>query len=199
MSLNTFRRSVIFMSAILAATGRLLSSAAESNSVPRDEVVFSRANPAMIWGDKTNFVTGDPFSSNGTNLVPLAVTLRAGVNVKNGVIVLSGEPLRVLDPADINIFTDSTQVWLGVPPFNESVSVFMSDSNNLPVPQTPKGLAVGQPLMLEPGTTWFHWSLNNRNPWFRVFDTASYELMTIKTVEVRWTPSAGPKSAEIKL
>jgi hypothetical protein len=140
-----------------------------------------RANPKMAWGKVTNLVIGDTGFSGlvPKTLTPLTASLRAGINARDGVVVVSGQPLKVQRPTELLLFTESTQVWLGLPPFNESGIVSMTDSNGIPVPKTPKGLALGQPLKLMPQTTWIRWGGNNRNPWVKIFRTASREIMTI--------------------
>jgi hypothetical protein len=84
-------------------------------------------------------------------------------------------------PTVLYLFTDATDLWIGIPPFNESVIVSMTDSNGVPVPKTPKGSALGQPLTLKPETTLFRWGGNNRNPWVKVYSNAPCQVMTIGT------------------
>lgn len=170
---------VVIALAIFAAIGNLTGSATDSNGVPNAETVFNRANPKMIWGETTNFVTGDPFSSSGNTLKSLPTSLRVGLDVRDGAIILSGQPLRVSSPPEyLYVFTRSIRVWAGVPPFNQAVILSMTDSNSVPVPKTAKGLALGQSPTLKPETMWIHWGMNNRNPWLEVFNTAPCSIMT---------------------
>lgn len=176
----SFPNLVVFAFVVMSSLTSFISHGAEStNQLNSAEATFNRANPKMIWAGATNFIGGNPFSPGGNTLAPLSLSLRAGLDVKDGVIVLSGKPFKILYPADIHIFTDSLQAWVGVPPFNQSVILSMSDSNNVPLSKTAKGDSLGQPLTLKPKTTWFDWTANNRNPSFKVFREASYELMTI--------------------
>ncbi len=175
--------STFIVLAIFAGIANITCLAGETNEVRNHAMEFMRVNPKMAWGDATNFVIGDTGFSGlvPKTLKPLTTSLRAGIDARDGVIVLSGQPLKVQRPTDLYLFTDSIEVWIGIPPFNESVIASMTDSNGVPVPRTPKGLALGQPLTLKPETTWTRWGMNNRNPWVKVFSIASCQVMTVGT------------------
>lgn len=181
MKFNSFMSSVVIMLVMFCGVGNPSCRAVDSNGFSNAAMEFNRANPKMLWGETTNFVGGTPFSSSVTNSKPLPKTLRVGLNARDGMIILSGHPLKIVHPADLYVFTDSIDIWLGIPPFNERAIVSMADSNGVPVPKTDKGFLLGQPLTLKPKTTAFDWGGNNRNPWIKVFSIAPYGIMTIDT------------------
>ena len=180
---SSITSSAVIVLAMSAEIGSFISRAEDTNGAPNDATNFMRANPKMAWGEKTNVVVGDTGFSGGigNTLTPLTVELWAGIDARDGVIVLSGQPSKVVRPTDLHLFTGATQVWIGIPPFNESVTASMTDSNGAPVPKTVKGLALGQPLTLKPETTWTRWGGNNRNPWAKVYNIASRQVLTIGT------------------
>lgn len=185
MKSNSFTNLVII--AIFATVGNLTCIAMGSNEVTNAAMELMRANPKIVWGETTNFVTGNIYTNFIVKpLKPLPTSLRAGIDARDGVIILSGQPLKVSNPAGFHVFTDSIQAWAGIPPFNESVILSMTDSNGMPVPKTVKGLALGQALTLKPETRWMTWDMNNRNPWFKIYSTADFELMKIGTGQEKY-------------
>lgn len=197
MKANSSSNSVAIRLAALVTLGYLVCAGGEStNALSKYEMQLNLANPKMIYGEATNFIRGDVNAglSAGGILRPLLTSLRVGIDARNsgnsnGLIILSGTPLAVLCPADLYVFSALESphwIWVGVPPFNESVMLSMTDSNNVQVPMTPNGLALGRPLALRQKTTWSHWGGNNRHPWF----IAPYWLLTIGTRQEKY---AGPR------
>lgn len=173
-------RSFVTWLVVCAGLSNAIANNGNTNYESSAEAKFRRAKPRMIWGQTTNFIGGEP----GNNLMPLSLSLRAGVDAREGVVVLSGQPLKTLNYATLNVFTDSPQVWVGVPPFHESVILSMTGSNGVAVPKTAKGASLGQPLTLKPATTWFRWAGNRRNPWFKVYSTeGSIEMIILADQE----------------
>jgi hypothetical protein len=160
------------MLAVLFLQERPVCRGTEStNQFPSNEVVFERANPKMIWGEATNFLRGDR-----TGGKPLATSLRSAINVSNGVFVLSGHLLKVVDPAHLYIencmgplyrsptrsdqgvpafsVAASNVVWAYMPTLNERLALTLTDANGELVPKTPQGQALGQTPSLKPNTRW---------------------------------------------
>jgi len=125
-------------------------------------------NPPVIWGGETNFLRGAMATGQ-----PLATSIRAGIQVVGGEIVLSGQPLMVDHPAYIGLENLDTNnypkpddlintsvvpandvIWIDLPPAKERLQLSMTDSSGASVPKTPEGLALGQPFSLKPKTGW---------------------------------------------
>ena len=136
-----------------------------TNQFPSNESEFNNTNPTIIWGGTTNFLRGSHFGGK-----PLSTSLRSVINASNGVIILSGRPLRVVQPACLYVenirgqlcYTSTTNLYMPMtnvvfaymPPINERLVLSMTDTNGAPVPKTPEGLLLGQPLSLKPKTRW---------------------------------------------
>ena len=180
MIFHSFVRLFLIALAIFVPATNFFGHAAETNQPPSAEMEFNQANPKMIWSETTNFITGNPFSSAGNILIPMSTSLSLGFNARDGLIILTGKPLKVSSPPSyLYVFTHSHRVFAGVPPFNQSVILSMTDSNGISLPKTVKGLDLGQPLTLKPKTDWFLWAGNNRNPWLIDFNTAPHQLITL--------------------
>lgn len=181
MKLRHCEKTFIVALAIFAAAGGCICSAAEINQSESTEAKFSRENPGIIWGDTTNFLTGDIYTNViATPLSPRPTSLRLAIASENpdSTIVLSGQALKASTPQEyLYIFTQCPRVWVGVPPFNESVTLSMTDTNGTLLPKTLRGFSLGEPVSLKSKITWLDWGMNNRNPWFKVFDEAPYPLM----------------------
>lgn len=119
---------------------------------------YDEWNPKITWGEATNFWTGDP---SGKYL--FIATFKAGIYVKNSVIVLSGNPPKVVSPVEIGfanisaIQTNYDHIDCTLPRTNEWLNLSMVDSSGVPIPKTAEGLALGQPPSLKPHTLWRHW------------------------------------------
>ena len=134
-----------------------------TNRVPNSEAQSINVNPKTFWGDMTNFLRGDHFGGKS-----LPTILRSAINVNNGVIIISGNPLKTIDPAELCIkniigsLTTNSSISMSnivlayMPPFNEALVLAMTDSNNVPVPNTREGLLLGSPLDLKPNTRWIN-------------------------------------------
>lgn len=182
MKTDTFRIFIITAPVLSATIANVACGTVETNQFRTAAEEWMKANPNVLWGGRTNVVIGDLASSGGNTLKPLPTSLWAGVNAKNGEIVFSDQPMQVLSPATVGVFTPATKVLRPcLPPLDQSVILSMSDSNSVPVPKTANGLALGQPLTLKPKTTFFQWAGNNRNPWLACLNTADYDVMTIGT------------------
>jgi len=143
----------------------------ETNQFPSNEVEYSNANPKMVWGEVTNFFRGDHFGGE-----PLPTALRSAIDVKNGVIVLSGHPLKVVNPVHFYIenlagplYSSPTAYVQGVPsfsvsptnvvlacmpPFDERLALTLTDSNGIPVTKTSEERALNRPSSLKGKTRW---------------------------------------------
>jgi hypothetical protein len=148
--------SIIKFAAIVLAIFFLGKSPAcngteSTNEFPSDEAEYNNANPKVIWGEATNFLRGDHMGGN-----PVPTSLRSTIDVSNGVIMLSGHPLKVMHPAHLYIENSSaTNIALAcMPPVNERFVLTMTDANGVPVPKTPEGQALGQFSSLKPNTRW---------------------------------------------
>jgi len=157
--------AIFFLGEVLACRG------IETNQFPSNEVEYSNANPKMIWGEVTNFFRGDRFGG-----VPLPTALRSAINVKNGVIVLSGDPLKVVNSVELYIeniagplYESPTAYVQGVPtfeasptnvviacmpPLDERLALTLTDTNGLPVTKTSEGRALNRPSSLKGKTRW---------------------------------------------
>ena len=154
----------------LLISERLVCYGAEpTNQLPSDEALYNEANPQMIWGAKTNFLRGQ---ANGG---PLQAVMRSGIDVSNGIIVLSGHPSHVMHPARFCLenclgplyFTPTydhgvaivpvdpkNMIHTYLPPFNERFDIAMTNATGEPVPKTPLGRNLGKPSSLKPNTPW---------------------------------------------
>ncbi len=125
-------------------------------------------NPPVIWGSETNFLRGAMATGQ-----PLVTSIRAGIQVVGGEIVLSGQPLKLEYPAYIGLENLDTNnypkpddlintgtvpandvIWMDLPPAKERLQLSMTDSSGAYVPKTPEGLSLGQPFSLKPKTGW---------------------------------------------
>lgn len=141
---------------------------------------FTIENPGIVWGHATNFLRG---SASGECL---PTSLRIGVSVTNGVIVLSGKPLKPRYPARVfiqnhsgppfwtfpakhdkgptaRVIPTTNWVFAYMPPIDQSLVVTMTDTNGVAVPKTPAGLATGRQPILKPKVTWYRFTRNNHN------------------------------------
>lgn len=143
-----------------------------TNIIGSLEDQLEAAYPKMVFGGTTNFVRGDVNDHIVAHaLKPLATSIRAEIGAKDGIIHLSGQPLKVVKPAHLYVVRASRSphwIWVGVPPFKQSVNLSMTNAGGLPVERTTEGADLGQPLTLQTGTAWIKWGGNNRNPWFVV-------------------------------
>jgi len=119
-------------------------------------------NPKMIWGETTNFLTGENHFTgivrDGQPLKPVLTAIRGGIWVSNGLIILSGRPLKVLHMSYKgfeNVSTNTIDAFL--PTFNERFAVTMFDTNGILVPKSRAGLSLGQSPSLKFNTAWHHW------------------------------------------
>ena len=127
------------------------------DGVPRD-------NPSVIWGSETNFLRGAMVTGE-----PLATSVRVGIRVSGGEIVLSGQPLKLDHQACIGLEDLNTNaypqpedsvvpaydvIWMDLPPAKERLQLSMTDSSGADVPKTPEGLSLGQPFSLKPKAGW---------------------------------------------
>jgi hypothetical protein len=176
MKTKLFNGPVFSLFTIFLMFGKSVCNGAEpTNQIPSDEVRYNEANLKMIWGDTTNFLRGQ---FNGG---PLQTVMRSGIDVNNGIIVLSGQPLGVVHPARLCIedclgplfYTptndqgipitpvDPTNViWGLLPPFNERFNMAMTNLDGVPVPKTPEGRRFGRPESLKPNTEWYPQYMN---------------------------------------
>ena len=125
-------------------------------------------NPPVIWGGETNFLRGAMATGQ-----PLETSIRVGIQVVGGEIVLSGQPLKLNHPAYIgleNLHTNAYPkpddlintgvvpandvIWMDLPPAKERLQLSMTDSSGVDVPKTPEGLSLGQPFSLKPKAGW---------------------------------------------
>jgi hypothetical protein len=164
---------IIMLGGLLVCRGSELT-----NRITDDQQRYTISNTKMIWGEATNFISGD--LSGGS----LLTSLRSGIDVSNGIITLSGKPLRPLHPTRLFIENHSGPPWWTfpttydqgipnthvpstnwvfafMPPVSERCEIAMTDKNGRPVPKTPAGLALGQPPTLKPNTKWFRFARNN--------------------------------------
>lgn len=86
------KRLMLILGGLLACRGSELT-----NRITDDQQRYTISNPKMIWGEVTNFIRGD--LSGGS----LLTSLRSGIDVSNGIITLSGKPLRLLHPTRLYI------------------------------------------------------------------------------------------------
>jgi len=149
-----------------------------TNAFSSDQTRYTITNPKMIWGEVTNFLRGD-LSGNC-----LPTSLRSGIDVSGGVIVLSGKPLRPQHPARlflqnysgpafwtfptkydqgvaISSIPTTNWVFAYMPPASHSLAMSMTDSNDTPVSKTPLGSSTGQQPALRPKTVWYRFEKNN--------------------------------------
>jgi hypothetical protein len=125
-------------------------------------------NPPVIWGGETNFLRGAMATGQ-----PLVTSIRAGIQVVGGEIVLSGQPLKLDHPAYIGLENLDTNaypkpddlinssgasandvIWMDLPPAKERLQLNMTDSSGATVPKTPEGLSLAQPFSLKPKAGW---------------------------------------------
>lgn len=136
-----------------------------------DETTYINANPKMVWGGVTNLLTAD-LAGNTERL-----ELRSGINVKDGIIILSGQDSNAINPvrmclenysappsrgfstrSDQGVLTtdvpSTNWAFVYLPPPRERFLMAMTDTNNVPVPKTSAGAALDSPSELNPSTTW---------------------------------------------
>jgi hypothetical protein len=182
---------VFSLPTIFLMLGESVCNCAElTNQMPSDEECYNQANPKMVWGSITNFVRGDPTGK------PLQTELRSGINVSNGIIVISGKPLEVVRPVYLCIENclgpsffiptysqgvpttrvDSTNVvWAFLPAFNERLVLTLTDTNGAVVPKTSAGMSLGKPPSVKPYTRWFRWG-NDGYKLFTLFPKGVIEI-----------------------
>ncbi|MGA3284636.1 MAG: hypothetical protein ABSD57_09295 [Verrucomicrobiota bacterium] len=153
MKSNSLANLLIFALTIFVSGGNYASKAAEStNQFPTDEMAYNEANPKMIWGAATNFVTGDISGK------AIYTALRAGINISNGMVVLSGNPPELLSKMEIGFENISTNfIQAARPKLNEWLTLSMTNTNGVPLPKTAEGMALGQQSSLKTNTFWPHW------------------------------------------
>ena len=162
MKTKFVNRFEFVLSIFLLMIGRLVGSGAEpTNQMPSEEEIYNEANPKMIWGDTTNFLRGQ---DNGS---PLQTAMRSGINVSDGIIVLTRQPLEVLHPArfctedclgplfytptrydhgiPVTIVNPTNVVYTLLPPLNERFDMEMTNADGAPVPKTREGRRLGKP------------------------------------------------------
>jgi hypothetical protein len=153
MKSHFLANSVIILTVIFANIENCTSKGAEStNQFPSDEVAYNKANPKMIWGAATNFITGDIRGK------AIYTALRAGINVSNGIAVLSGNTRKLLYKMEIGFENVSTNfIQATRPNLNEWLSLSMTNTNGESLQKTAEGMTLGRPPSLGTNTFWQNW------------------------------------------
>lgn len=162
-------RNLNFSWLLISATavfGLFRASGEDLSTRASDETLYRRANPQMAWGAVTNFARTEPWATNLPTSMRLALDVRS-----EGIIILSGQPLKPEKPArllilnatgplsrlvnndTVNVDTNAVSVYL--PPVQQRIELSMTDSEGAPVARTREGARLGAPLALREGTP-FH-------------------------------------------
>jgi len=114
-------------------------------------------NPKMLWGELTNLITGNTrISGTFSTLPPLKFSFRSGINVNNGLIIVSLKTKRVVNPAYRAIENFTTNLITAyLPEYNERFAVTLIDVNGVAVQKTKEGLSIGESPSLKPNTQQF--------------------------------------------
>jgi len=165
-----FSRTLLLVAAL---TGQLLCADGQTFSTrPSDETQYRKANPQMVWGEITNFVRIEPWATN------LPTGMRCALDVRtDGVIVLSGQPLKPVKPAYLLIenatgplsrlvardshgarvaIVETNVVNIYLPPVHQRIALSLKDPEGTPVAQTREGTQLGAPLALGEDTPFYN-------------------------------------------
>ena len=119
-------------------------------------------NPKMIWGQTTNLLVFPLNVLSGQQLGPTLISVRAGIDVSNGVVVMSGSPPKLRHSIYVgheNVSSNLACAFL--PAFDQRFTATVIDSNGAPLPKTSDGMRVGRPIALKANTPWQDWRNEN--------------------------------------
>jgi hypothetical protein len=175
--MNSNLKMIYFKAAftILFLAGTLTCHAADPHrQIPHGKELFTVPESQMTWGETTNFMRADP----GGKFMP--TTLKVGIRATNSMIVLSGQPLKLVYPASVyiksvlgrpvwtypetnvggvpsrNVDSSNWVSFMYLPLENDRLAVEMTDADGKPVPKTSEGAGLGQ-TGLPAKVYWRHW------------------------------------------
>jgi len=160
------RTLILILSEVIACHGSPLT-----NSFPNDEAAYNMSRPRMIWGQATNFETGNSAGQL------FHTTLRSGLDSANGEMLFSiggnlclnstrlclencfapSSPIQGTNLGGVMTFTVPLTNWTDVylPPVGERLVLSMTDTNNVPVQKTSRGVSMDAPSNLKSMTSVF--------------------------------------------